>query len=245
MLFLVGCQAEPASQAEKPTKQMSLPSATAPQPTASLIPTEKASTEPSAAVVLPEPTNTAIPILPTTPSRHSTLRITPPADWFFTQNRYDDLLAVIYTNYDPEEMILNENLSNIPQNFAVAALAISPLPEDSDPEALHAGMTANLDNYGSQDIEAMLVIADQIGVLDLTAVEGIDFISAQIDVMAEHEALRLEGIIALDGEDHLHAQIWLTWTSTSFVSLFEMTHTESWAAMAEVFSQTRETMQLP
>lgn len=176
----------------------------------------------------------------TSPSQQ--IPLSPPTDWFYSQNRIDNLLTLIYTNYNPVQLQSDTNLASIPANFAAGALVISPLPDGSDLEALQAGLKANLDEYGAQDMEGMLYVTHQIGLLDLGDMEGVEFTSATMEVLAGYEALLLEGIINMGGSDQLQAQIWLTWTQTSFVSLFEFSTIESWPSVEMIFYQTRNTI---
>jgi hypothetical protein len=223
---------------------LSVSSAT-PEPT----PTSMATGSPPLALVTTSPIPSAELIILKTPAP-LILRdylVTTPEDWFSTFVTLVTIEGTLFVNQDPAFLqSFDDTTSIFPQDFAGGALVLSSLPPESDGNAMLAGMTEGISDFNDQDLEAMLFVADQIGLISLAAIESVNLEKATIDELAGYTALVMDGTLLFEDKEKaiLRTQVWLTWTETSFIVFYQFTGVENWSTFSQAFDKTRTSIMI-
>ncbi len=171
-----------------------------------------------------------------------------PPDWHATEVRLELLEAIVFINQEPNELRAFEDpLLAMPADFAGGALVVAPLPPGSDPDAMFSWMAEGIGELGDQDLEGMLVAADQVGLINLAGVESTELQRAGPDSLGDRPAVVLEGTLHFleNRPPALRTQVWLAWTERDFVSYYQMAAEESWPAVRPLFDQARSTLTIP
>ena len=168
--------------------------------------------------------------------------VTVPEGWFTIDVKLETIEGVLFVNQDPAFLgSFDDSRSTFPEDFACGALAASRLPPESDGDAMLAGMTEGISDFNDQDLEAMLYVADQIGLINLAALESVHLEETAIDELAGYTALVMDGTLQFEDKENaiLRTQVWLTWTETSFIVFYQFAGTESWSTFSQAFDETR------
>jgi hypothetical protein len=237
MILLYGCQPSTTpevSETTPPTPVLSVTSTSAPTQTVvseSTVPASQPTPEISA-------TLTEVLIV-----EQNRVHVQYPPGWYHSETEIADMQVYVYANQNLDEMY--QETETLPEDFTAAAITISHLPEGTDPEALQQGLSANREQYNAQDLESMLILADQIGLIDLQSIEEVRFLTAEIGKIEHRDALRLEGLITPESSPAMHIQTWITWTENYFISIFEISPDAYWQSAQGYFNDVRESLQLP
>jgi hypothetical protein len=171
--------------------------------------------------------------------------VTIPDGWFSTYVTPEMLKGTTFINQDPVFLqSFDDTTSIFPQDFAGGALVLSSLPPESDGDAMLAGMIEGIDDFNDQDLEAMLYVADQIGLINLAALESVNLEDATIDEMAGYTALVMDGTLQFEDKENaiLRTQVWLSWTETYFIVYYQFAGTENWSTFTQTFDDIRESI---
>jgi hypothetical protein len=165
-----------------------------------------------------------------------------PEGWFSTNVTMNTIYGTLFVNQDPALLqSFDDTISIFPPDFAGGALVLSSLPPESDGDAMLAGMTEGISDFNDQDLEAMLYTADQIGLINLAALESVHLEKAALDELAGYTALVMDGTLQFEDKENaiLRTQVWLTWTETSFIVFYQFAGAENWSTFSQAFYETR------
>lgn len=171
-----------------------------------------------------------------------------PQDWYSASVGVGEIESLIFVNMDPKSLEEFDDASlAMPTDFAAGALLLSPLPEDSDPDALLQGMISSLPDLEESDLEALLLGLDQVGLINLASVENATLHQAKSDFLGNKTAILLDG--ELDFEERLppilRTQVWLTWTEGYFVTYYAMATEQVWPTVEEDLLKAKNSIVLP
>ena len=124
---------------------------------------------------------------------------------------------------------------------------LSPLPAGGDGDAMSAWMGGGESHLNDQDLEAILAIADQIGLINMTAVEFSHLEQARSDTLSGNPAVVLDGTIHFfDAQPPVvRTQVWLAWTEQRFVTFYLFATEEVWQADISLLDETRNSLIIP
>jgi len=226
MILLVSCSQGGLSQATSispsvmpPTAVENMPNPTAVPQVGSELPTQlPADTDTPAPVVEEKATPTASPA----PIAIGDISVYIPDSWTSTVVEVDPIMAIIFANRLPSDFQSPEKTAeSFPAGFVSGGIVLSPMAEATNSSALFAGMMENLPKYRNEDFQAMLMTADQVGLIDLAAVESVTLSSARADKISANQALVMEGTVKFpDGKEPVQTQIWLSWSGSNFVTYY-------------------------
>ncbi len=171
-----------------------------------------------------------------------------PVGWFARLEQPETLHGILFVSQPPSELAAFEHPElAVPADFAGGAVIRAPLPIDANPGALHAGAKASLDSLGDEDLAALLVAVDEVGLLNLTAVAETKLERARLDRWGGREAIVLEGRISFIDErpPMVHCEVWLTWTDREFVSFYALAAEDVWLDTRAAFDTARQSPGLP
>jgi hypothetical protein len=197
------------------------------------------------------PTSTSAPLPATntaSPNQLSNNELVIPLNWYSTTIDQPNLAGYLFVKHDPANLAsFDDPTLAVPADFAGGALINTPLPPEADADNLQANMEANLSKMTDQDFEAMLIGADQIGLINLAAVSHGRLHQAQLDTLGGQPAILLEGTIHFAEEQPpiLLGQIWLTWTGKSFTTFYALGTEAIWPSIKSELEDARQSFILP
>jgi hypothetical protein len=175
-----------------------------------------------------------------------------PDGWFYTavtDSAGDARIeAVVFTPLDPAYLAAYEDPEfMVPPDFAIGALARSPLPEGADPDALLAGMEASLETFSDADLASLLTGADRIGLINLAALESITVDTAETAMLGGRPAIAVHGTAGFgpNTQPALRILVLLAWTDDSFFTFYGISTGAAWEATEPYLMQIMETVELP
>jgi hypothetical protein len=171
-----------------------------------------------------------------------------PAGWYYADVEQEGLTGVLFSKQSPQELAaFDDPAQAVPVDFAGGALVRTDLPEGADPQAMLAGMEASLAELGDQELGAMLITADQTGLLNLKAVDVTRLERAWVGELGGKPAIMMEGTAHfLDGKPPvLRMQVFLAWTPEAFYSLYLLAGETVWQENSAVFESVRQSIHLP
>ena len=172
--------------------------------------------------------------------------ITIPNGWYSTQVNLENLESIVFVKQNPEFLqSFDSQALAVPIEFAGGALVVSPLPAGGD--GMSAWMGGGESHLNDQDLEAILTIADQIGLINMTAVEFSHLEQARSDTLSGSPAVVLDGTIHFfDAQPPVvRTQVWLAWTEQRFVTFYLITAEETWQADVSLLDETRNSLIIP
>ncbi len=118
-----------------------------------------------------------------------------PIDWYYLEVNQTNMNGWVFTSQDPQ--ITQEHGFN---GWAGALWVVTPLPSGASPEEFRD----NLQNqaYQSSDLEAMLIVPEQAGLLDLSDAETL-LTAVQITAWGNQPSLKMEGTITFSATPDL------------------------------------------
>ena len=224
-----------------------------PQPTLTAIKTVLSETSASipltqtALSTLPRPSETPSYLLPIA-SMLGDVGITIPNGWYSTQVNLENLESIVFVKQNPEFLqSFDSHALAVPIEFAGGALVLSPLPAGGDGDGMSAWMGGGESHLNNQDIEAILTIADQIGLINMTAVEFSHLEQARSDTLLGNPAFVLDGTIHFIYAQPpvVRTQVWLAWTEQRFVAFYMFAAEETWQADISLLDETRNSLIIP
>ena len=224
-----------------------------PQPTLTAIKTVLSETSASipltqtAISTLPGPSETPFHLLPTA-GMLGDIGITIPNGWYSTQVNLENLESLVFVKQNPEFLqSFDSQALAVPIEFAGGALVLSPLPAEGDGDGMSAWMGGGESHLNDQDLEAILAIADQIGLINMTAVEFSHLEQARSDTLSGNPAVVLDGTIHFfDAQPPVvRTQVWLGWTEQRFVTFYLFAAEETWQADISLLDETRNSLIIP
>jgi len=200
-----------------PTAVVDMPNPTSVSQAGGELPTQSAADTP-APLVEEKTAPTAVPDL----LAIGDISIYVPDTWTSTVVEADPVKGFIFANRLPSDFQSPEKTAeSFPAGFAGGGIVLSPLPAAINSKALFAGMMENLPKYRSEDLQALLMTADQVGLIDLASVESVTLNSARADKLSGNQALVMEGAVRyLDGKSPVQVQVWLSWQGSNFVTFY-------------------------
>ena len=192
----------------------------------------------------PAPTATEPPPQPIT---LDDISLVIPEDWYWAQVELERLEGLIFVQNDPDELAeFDDPDLALPLDYAAGALIITPLPQGSDAETLSEAMLSALADLTGDDLDAMLLPLDQAGLIDHSAVEGVQLLQARADMLAGLPALAMDGTatFADDLPPELRIQVYLTWTEDSFVAFYALAAEQAWPNAEAPLAAALETISI-
>ena len=171
-----------------------------------------------------------------------------PPGWYYAGVEQEDMTGVLFSRQSPQELAeFDDPDQAVPMDFAGGAFVRSSLPEGADPQAMLAGMETSLAELGDQDLCAMLIAADQAGLLNLRAVDFTLLERAEVGEMGGKPAIIMEGTVHfLDGKPPvLRMQVWLAWTQDAFYTLYLLASETVWQENSAAFEAVGQSITLP
>ena len=171
-----------------------------------------------------------------------------PAGWYYAAVEQEDLTGVLFSRQSPEELAAFEDpVLAVPEDFAGGAFVRTDLPAGADPQAMLAGMGASLAELGDAELGAMLITADQTGLLNLQTVDITRLERAWVGELGGKPAIVMEGTAHfLDGKPPvLRMQVWLAWTQKAFYTLYLLASESAWPEASAAFEAVGDSITLP
>ena len=171
-----------------------------------------------------------------------------PAGWYYATVEQQDLTGMLFSRQSPEELAAFEDPSlAVPADFAGGAFVRTDLPAGADPQAMLAGMEASLAELGDAELGAMLITADQTGLLNLQTVDVTRLERAWVGELGGKPAVVMEGTAQfVDGKPPvLRMQVWLAWTPEAFYSLYLLASEAAWPEASAAFEAVGSSITLP
>ena len=171
-----------------------------------------------------------------------------PSGWYYAVVEQEDMTGVLFSRQSPQELAEFDNPAQaVPMDFAGGAFVRTSLPEGADPQAMLVGMETSLAELGDQDLGAMLIAADQAGLLNLWVVDFTRLERAEVGEMGGKPAIMMEGTVHfLDGKPPvLRMQVWLAWTQDAFYSLYLLASEQVWQENSAAFEAVGGSITLP
>ena len=171
-----------------------------------------------------------------------------PPDWYYAGVEQEGTTGVLFSKQSPQELAaFDDQTLAVPVDFAGGAFVKTGLPTGADPQAMLAGMESSLAELGDQDLGAMLIGADQAGLLNLRAVDFARLDRAWVGEMGGKPAILMEGTIHfLDSKPPVvRMQVWLAWTPEAFYSLYLLASETVWPETSAAFEAVGQSITLP
>lgn len=171
-----------------------------------------------------------------------------PAGWYYAGVEQEELTGVLFSKQSPQELAaFDDPALAVPMDFAGGAFVRTALPAGADPQAMLAGLEASLAELGDQDLGAMLIAADQAGLLNLRAVDFSRLERAWVGEMGGKPAIMMEGTVHfLDGKPPvLRMQVRLVWTQDAFYTLYLLASETVWQETSSAFETVGQSISLP
>jgi hypothetical protein len=171
-----------------------------------------------------------------------------PSGWYYAAVEQEGLTGVLFSKQSPEELAaFDDSTQAVPVDFAGGALVRTDLPGGADPQAMQAGMQDSLAELGDQELGAMLIAADQAGLLNLRVVDFTKLERAWMGELGGKPAVVMEGTAHfVDGKPPvLRMQVFLAWTPEAFYSLYLLAGETVWQESSAAFEYVRQSINLP
>ena len=171
-----------------------------------------------------------------------------PPGWYYAGVEQEELTGVLFSKQSPQELAaFDDPALAVPMDFAGGAFVRTALPAGADPQAMLAGLEASLAELGDQDLGAMLIAADQAGLLNLRAVDFSRLERAWVGEMGGKPAIMMEGTVHfLDGKPPvLRMQVRLVWTQDAFYTLYLLASETVWQETSSAFETVGQSISLP
>jgi len=171
-----------------------------------------------------------------------------PPGWYYAGVEQEELTGVLFSKQSPQELaVFADPTLAVPMDFAGGAFVRTALPAGADPQAMLAGMETSLAELGDQDLGAMLIAADQAGLLNLRAVDFSRLEKAWLGEMGGKPAVMMEGTVHfLDGKPPvLRMQVRLVWTQDAFYTLYLLASETVWQETSSAFETVGQSISLP
>jgi hypothetical protein len=171
-----------------------------------------------------------------------------PAGWYYADVEQEGLTGVLFSMQSPEELAaFDDPTQAVPLDFAGGAFVRTDLPTGADPQEMLAGMESSLAELGDPELGAMLITADQTGLLNLQAVDVTRLERAWVGELGGKPAIVMEGTAHfLDGKPPvLRVQVWLAWTPDAFYTLYLLASETVWQETSPAFEAVEGSINLP
>jgi hypothetical protein len=171
-----------------------------------------------------------------------------PAGWYYARVEQESLTGVLFSKQSPEQLAaFDDPALAVPMDFAGGAFVKTDLPDGADPQAMLAGMESSLAELSDTDFGAMLIPADQTGLLNLQAVDITRLDRAWVGELGGKPAIMMEGTAHfLDGKPPvLRLQVWLAWTPDAFYTLYLLASETVWQETSSAFEAVGQSITLP
>jgi hypothetical protein len=171
-----------------------------------------------------------------------------PAGWHYAVVEQEGLSGVLFSKQSPEALeAFDDSTQAVPADFAGGAFVKTALPAGAEPQAMLAGMEASMAELGDQDLEAMMITADQVGMLNLRAVDHAGLERVWAGELGGKPAIVMEGTIHfLDGKPPvLRAKVLLAWTEQAFYTLYLLASEAAWPESSAAFDALAGSINLP
>lgn len=171
-----------------------------------------------------------------------------PDGWYWINVGLEVLDGILFVQQDPAALqAFDDSALALPADYAAGALVISPLPAESNADDLLAGMTESLPDLTDDDLEAMLIGADRVGLINMIAVDYARLNQVWVDVLAGREAIVMDGTVHFTDAQPpiLRTQVWLIWTESAFITYYVMATEQVWLAVESSFNATRNSLYIP
>lgn len=171
-----------------------------------------------------------------------------PPGWYYAGVEQEGLTGVLFSKQSPQELAgFDDSIQAVPIDFAGGAFVRTALPAGADPQAMLAGMETSLAELGDQDLGAMLIAADQAGLLNLRAVDFTRLERAWLGEMGGKPAIMMEGTVHfLDGKPPVvRMQVRLVWTQDAFYTLYLLASETVWQETNSAFETVGQSITLP
>jgi hypothetical protein len=164
-----------------------------------------------------------------------------PENWFYSIVNEPNLIGWVFTSKDPLQ-ITEEGLNH----WAGALWTVSPLPENSNPEAMRAEMESLLPQFGNDDLEGLLTAPERAGLLDLSEAQ-VRLERASTTTWASQPALQLDGQILFNNDPNLSlsVSVYLIWNQTNFLGYFQFSDSTITGQIQPIFAASRESLVIP
>ena len=170
-----------------------------------------------------------------------------PESWSSTTVEAGSITGIIFANQIPADVQSQEETADsFPAGFASGAVVLSPMPETANSPALFTGMLENIPKYNNEDFQAMLMTADQVGLINLASVETMTLNSARTGELSGHQALVMDGAVQYpDGKGPVLAQVWLSWAGRNFVTFYRFAAEDVSPDDNQELEKIRASIQIP
>jgi len=171
-----------------------------------------------------------------------------PAGWHYAVVQQEGLSGVLFSKQSPEALeAFDDSTQAVPADFAGGAFVRTALPAGADPQAMLAGMEASMAELGDLDLEAMMITADQVGMLNLRAIDYTRLERVWAGEMGGKPAIVMEGTVHfVDGKPPvLRAKVLLAWTGEAFYTLYLLASEAAWPESSTVFDALEGSISLP
>jgi hypothetical protein len=171
-----------------------------------------------------------------------------PSGWYYAGVEQEGLTGVLFSKQSPQDLaVFDDPALAVPMDFAGGAFVKTALPAGADPQAMLAGMETSLEELGDQDLGAMLIPADQVGLLNLRAVDFSRLERVWVGELGGKPAIMMEGTVHfLDGKPPvLRTQVRLAWTQEAFYSLYLLASEGVWQETSAAFEAAGKSITLP
>lgn len=237
MLLMSACAT--TTEAITVTSEALSPTETPLPPTAATSPTgEETPPTPMETVVEPAPSQVML----------GANSIVIPDGWYWTNVRLEGLDSILFLQQDPAALqAFDDPALALPADYAAGALVVSPLPAETNADDLLAGMAESLPELSDDDLEAMLIGADRVGLINMIAVDYARLDQVRADVLAGRAAIVMDGTVHFTDAQPpiLRTQVWLSWTESAFVTYYVMATEHVWSAVESNFNVTRNSLSIP
>jgi hypothetical protein len=168
-----------------------------------------------------------------------------PRDWYKVEVSLDHLDSLLFMEQDPNELAgFDDPDLAFPLDFKAGAILITN-PDDVDSQEWQQKAAAGYATLDDDELVAMLLGLDQVGLINFAAVENARLESATLGNLGGVFALKLEGdIFFTKGTPPvLHVVIWLCRIDDRFLSYYATASEAVWPSSEATYEAVAETIQ--
>ncbi len=164
-----------------------------------------------------------------------------PQNWFYTVVNQENMLGWVFTPNDP--LLMAEQGFN---NWSAIVWLVTPIPQGSDVEEMHKQMLANVGTYTSDELQAVLLPAQETGLIEITD-EPVTLNKSEVVKWGNVDALHLQGNILFSDSSttQIDVDIYLTWNADEFISFYQFSDHVLTETLNSAFLVSRESIEMP
>lgn len=164
-----------------------------------------------------------------------------PQNWFYTVVNEENMQGWVFTPNDP--LLMAEQGFN---GWAAIVWLVTPIPDGADVAEMQTQMITRVDQYGNDELQAVLLPAQETGLIELTD-EVVTLVGAEVVPWGNVEALRLDGNILFGGDTNTQVDIsvFLTWNADEFVAFYQFSDQILTHSLTPAFDASRGSIHMP